>query len=156
MTKYRNHGTSAVLYTYGVQTSSGLRSSRGSGRRKLRTGNPAARRLSEGGRTFSQPMPAQTKGQGTGRGEERRRGMNEMGWMKGWRGCLYIRGGGRGLPPHQGRVGHCPRAAAAPTYPSRTKPLGLGRMGQPLLAGPCGSFSLWAQIGPLCGAAQIN
>ena len=89
-----------------------------SGRRKTRTRNPAVRWRSKGGRTSSLTSSAPNKGS-QGKGEERRGGENESnGWRKGWRGCLYIGGGGEALPLPQDDGRGRPRAAAAPTNPS--------------------------------------
>lgn len=134
MTKCRNYGTSVVLHTYSVQTSPGLRSSRGSGRRRFRTGNPAARRRPDGGRTSSQPMPAQTRGQGIGRGEERRK--RGIGWENGAEGLPLYRGRGEALHLHQegggGALGHPP----TPTNPLGVQPLGFGAPGPLSLGRP--------------------
>ena len=88
------------------------------------------------------------------RGEE---GENESdGIDEGVEGTTIYRRRGEGFAPPPRRWGAALGAAAAPHQPPRVAALGFGAHGP---ASPSWSMlllSLWAQIGPIVGAAQIN
>ena len=100
-------------------------------------------------------MPAPNNGsQGNGRREERRR--EELDGNKGVEGLPLYRGRGEALPLHQEGGGGALGQPPAPTNPLGAQPLGFGAPGLLSLGRPRLLLSLWAQIGPIVGAAQIN